>query len=117
MPLDAQQAVYLTDAQGRSLGEVIIDRIERDRVFGRFTSEGGFAPVRSLFEEFEEAVTEQLFGEADRLSHEIDQLGLHLTGSGATERLTVCDVQIMNATAFCCRVPNLALTQIRRAVA
>jgi hypothetical protein len=117
MPLDAQQAVNLTDSQGRSLGQVVIERIERDRVFGRFTSRGEFAAVRSLFDEFEEAVTEQLFTEADRLSREIDELGLHLTGSGATEQLTVCDVQIMNATAFCCRIPNLALTQIRRAVA
>lgn len=117
MPLDAQQAVYLIDAQGRCLGEVVIERIERDRVFGEFRREADFEAVRRLFGELEEAVNEQLFGEADRLSREIDQLGLHLTGSGATEQLSVCDVQVMHASAFCCRVPNLALTQIRRAVA
>ncbi|HPM80464.1 MAG TPA: hypothetical protein PLF81_07170 [Candidatus Anammoximicrobium sp.] len=117
MPLDTQQAVYLTDLQGRSLGQLSIDRIERDRLFGRFTPTAEFESVRPLFDELEAAVNEQLFHEADRLSGAIDQLGLQLAGSGATDQLTVCDVQVMNESAFCCRIPNLALTQLRRAVA
>lgn len=117
MPLDTQQAVYLTDAVGRVFGEVVIERIERDRVFGRFRPASQFAAQATLFDQFEEAVNEQLFVESDRLGREIEQLGLRLTGSDPAELLTVCDVQIMNRTAFCCRIPNLALTQIRRAVA
>jgi hypothetical protein len=117
MPLDPQEAVHLTDAQGRQLGRVSIDRIEGNRVFGRFTPEAGFAPLRALFEGLEEAANDQLFSEADRLGQQIDRLGLHLSGSGPAEQLVVCDVQIMNTSAFCCRIPHLALTQVPRAVA
>jgi hypothetical protein len=52
-----------------------------------------------------------------QVNRESDQLGLHLTGSGPTEQLTVCDVQVVHASVFCCRVSNLALIQLRRAVA
>lgn len=117
MPLDPQKAVYLTDAQGRELGRVSIDRIEGNRVFGRFTPEAGFAPLRALFAELEEAANDQLFSEADRLYQQIEHLGLRLSGSGPADQLAVCDVQIMNTCAFCCRIPHLALTQIPRAVA
>ena len=117
MPLDPQGTVYLTDAQGRSLGQVFIERIEGDRVFGRIAPHADFAAVRALFEELEAAANGQLFSEADRLADEIDRLGLHLTGYGAAEDLAVCDVQIMAESALSCRVPNLALTQLPRAVA
>ncbi len=117
MPLDPQGTVHLTDAQRRSLGQVFIERTEGDRVFGRFVPEPAFAAVRSLFEELEEAANGQMFTEAGRLADEIDRLGLHLTGFGATEELAVRDVQIMGQSGLCCRVPNLALTQFPRAVA
>ena len=55
MPLDPQGTVYLTDAQGRSLGQVFIERIEGDRVFGRIAPHADFAAVRALFEELEAA--------------------------------------------------------------
>jgi hypothetical protein len=99
------------------LGRVSIERIEGDRLFGRFVPEADFAAVRSIFEQLEEAADGQLFGEADRRAEQIDRLGLSLKGSGASEELAVCDVQIMGESAFCCRVPNLALTQLHRAVA
>lgn len=117
MPLNPQHALQLTDAYGRSLGLVSIERIEGNQVLGSFTSEDDFAAVRDLFEEFEAAVNEQVFGEADRLSHDIDRLGLALRSLDAVEQLAVCDVQIMDGSAFSCRVPNLALTQLPRAVA
>lgn len=117
MALDPQQTLYLTDVQGRRLGRVSIDRIEGDRVLGRFTPEDAFDAVRPLFAEFEAVVNDQLFSEADRLSHQIDRLGLSLISADAAGQLAVCDVQIMAVSAFCCRVPNLALTQLPRAVA
>ncbi len=117
MPLDPQETAFLTDAQGRSLGRVSIGRIEGDRVFGRFAPEAEFASVRWLFAEFEQAVNDQVFSEADRLAGEIDRLGLRLSGAGGAEGLELRDVQIMEASVFCCRVPNLALTQVPRAVA
>ena len=117
MPLDPQQTVFLADAQGRSLGTVSLARIEGNRVFGRFAPDTTFATVQSLFEQFEQAVNDQLFVETESLSSQIDGLGLRLTGPNATEQLALSDVQIMNAVDLSCRVPNLALTQIPRAVA
>ena len=117
MPLDPQQTAFLTDAQGRSLGTVALARIEGNRVFGRFAPGATFAAVRSLFEQFEQAVNDQLFVEAESLSSQIDGLGLHLTGPNAAEQLAISDVQIMNVVDLSCRVPNLALTQVPRAVA
>ena len=96
MPLDPQQTLYLADSHGRRLGRVAIDRIEGNRLFGRFTPEEGFAAACDLFDEFEAAVNEQLFSEADRLSQEIDRLGLNLRNTDAAEELAVCDVQIMD---------------------
>ena len=117
MPLDPQQLLYLSDSHGRRLGRVAIERIEGNRLLGRFTPEEGFAAARDLFDEFEAAVNEQIFREADRLSREIDRLGLNLRNADAAEELAVCEVQIMAVGGFCCRVPNLALTQLPRAVA
>jgi hypothetical protein len=94
-----------------------VERIEGNRVLGRFTPSADFPAVRALFEEFEAAVNDQMFRVADDLSSKIDRLGLYLAGSMPAEQLAVCDVQIMNKSAFCCRIPNLALTQLPRAVA
>ncbi len=115
MPLDPRGAVHLTDGQRRSLGQVFIERTEGDRVLGRFLPQADFGVVRSLFEEFEEAVNGQMFTEADRLAGQIDRLDLHLTGASVADQLAVCDVQIMGESGFSCRVPNLALTQNPRA--
>jgi hypothetical protein len=117
MPLDPRQTALLTDAQGRLLGQVAIDRIEGNRLFGHFTAGVDFGAVRSLFQELEATVNDQVFGEADRLAQQIDCLGLRLAGSGAAEQLALRDVQIMSVSAFCCEVPGLALTQFPRAVA
>src|SRR5262245_43335432 len=117
MPLDPQQDSHLVDSQGRCLGTVSIERIEGDRVFAAFVSGKDFAAVDSLFGEFEEAVNDQLFHEADRLSLAIDALGLRLTSVDGKDSLELRDVQIMNATNLSCRVPNLFLVQASRAAA
>jgi hypothetical protein len=117
MPLDPQHDVHLTEAQGRMLGRVSIQRIEGNRVFGSFAPEADYASVRAVFKALEEAANDQLFDEADRLSQQIDRFGLRLLGANAAEQLIVCDVQIMNGRDLCCRIPNLALTQLPRAVA
>ena len=117
MALDPQETVYLIDSAGRRLGEVSIQRIEGDRVHGRFAANSQFDDVREVFEDFEEAVNEQLFHEADRLSVAIDELGLHLSSADAGETLELQDTQIMNDADLSCRVPNLGLTQARRATA
>jgi len=117
MPLDPRQTSLLTDACGQSLGQVSIERIEGNRLFGRFTAGADFGGVRCLFEKLEEAVNDQVFGDADRLAEQIDRLDLRLAGTGPAEQLALRDVQIMDGSAFCCKVPGLALAQIPRAVA
>ncbi len=117
MALDPQRTVYLTDPTGRRLGGVSISRIEGDRVHGRFAAFDQFDAVREIFEEFEEAVNEQLFHEAERLSGQIDELRLFLTSDEPRETLELVDTQIMNGVDFSCRVPNLGITQSRRATA
>lgn len=114
MALDPQQELHLVDAQGNPLGSVSIDRIEGDQVFARFCAAAGFARVQLNFREFEEAVNDQLFHEADRLSREIDSLGLRLASVDGTNSLQLEDVQIMNDTDLSCRVPNLGLTQSKQ---
>ena len=116
MPLNPQETVYLTNAEWAFLGSLSLERIEGDRVFGRFVPGEDFAPLYELLGQFETAVDEQLFDDADQLREQIDSLGLGLTDSEGTEQLAVCDVQVMEASAFSCRVPNLALTQLPRAV-
>jgi len=117
MPLDPQQDVRLVDAQGRCLGSVSIERIEGDRVFGQLVADLDFTAVRQVFQEFEDAVNNQLFAEADRLSREIDELGLRLASVDGSEALQLGDVQLMNGSDLSCRVPNLGLTQAVRATA
>jgi hypothetical protein len=117
MPLDPQQIMSLTDLHGRNLGRVSLQRIEGHQVVGVFTPGDDFAAVRDVFAEFEVAVNEQMFSEADRLSREIDRLGLTLSCPDTQDRLSVRDVQIMGMSGFCCQIPNLALTQMPRAVA
>jgi hypothetical protein len=117
MALDPTTTLCLADATGRRLGDVSISLIEGDRVHGRFVANEQFDAVREIFEEFEEAVNEQLFREAERLSGEIDELGLYLASGDLGETLQVVDTQIMNGTDLSCRVPNLGITQSRRAAA
>jgi hypothetical protein len=117
MPLDPQEELRLIDSQGRCLGSVSIERIEGDRVFGEFVASADFADASAMFREFEEAVNDQLFPEADRLSREIDALGLRLASADVNDSLLLGDVQIMNDTDLSCRVPNLGLTQVLQATA
>ena len=115
MPIDPQQDVQLMDVRGHRLGSVAIQRIEGDRVFGRFSAGPDFAAVEGMFQQFEDAVNDQLFPEADRVGRQIDQLGLRLSSADGSETLQLGDVQIMNGSDFLCRIPNLGLIQATRA--
>lgn len=116
MALDPQQELHLVDATGKTLGSVSIERIEGDRVFARFSPASDFAGAQLKFRQFEEAANDQLFHEVDRLSREIDSLGLRLASVDGTNSLHLDDVQIMNDADLSCRVPNLGLTQSEQEV-
>ena len=117
MPLDPRQTLSLVDSDGRCLGEVSIERIEGNRIFGRFSRGHNFAAVETLFCQWEEAVNDQMFSLVDQLTREIDRLGLRLASPDGSEQLKLCDVQISNAGDLCCRIPNLGLIQTSETVA
>ena len=111
MPLDPAQTARLLDSDSGHLGDVAIERIEANRLYGRLSRVRDFAAVETLFLDLEEAVNGQVFSIVDRLCGEIDRLGLRLTSPDGTDRLEVTDVQIMNGNELCCRVPDLVLMQ------
>ena len=117
MALNPQEELFLIDKNGQRVGSVAIRRIEGNRLFGRFVADSGFAAVESHFEKFENAVNEQLFHEVDRISQEIERLGIKLVSKDARDALHLEDVQIMHGTEISCQVPNLKLTQTTSAAA
>jgi hypothetical protein len=98
MPLQPLQRLHLRDAQGRRLGEVVIDRIEGDLVFGSFTPGPEFAAVQAMFAEFVEAANEQLLSIVARLDDEIKRLGLRLNAPDGAEMPAIRDVQIADGS-------------------
>src|SRR5688572_24694580 len=104
MALNPQEELYLIDKNGQRLGSVAIRRIEAGRLYGRFLADKGFATVGCLFERFEGAVGEQLFHEVDRISEEIERLGIKLVSKDAHDTLWLEDVQIMHGTDISCQV-------------
>jgi hypothetical protein len=94
MPLQSQQQVSLWDGQNRDLGRVVIDRIEGDLVFGRFTPGSNYPEVERLFAEYIEAANEQLLSIVGELDEAIAALGLHLRSPNKTDLPAIYDVQI-----------------------
>jgi hypothetical protein len=111
MALNPQEELFLIDKNGQRLGSVAIRRIEGNRLFGQFRADRTFATVGSLFNSFENAVNEQLFHEVDRISQEIERLGIKLVSKDARDALQLEEVQIMKGTEISCQIPNLKLTQ------
>jgi hypothetical protein len=94
MPLQPQQAVSLWDGRNRELGRVIIDRIDGDLVFGRFTPGPHYPEVERLFAEYIEAANEQVLSIVGELDEAIAALGLHLRSPGKADLPAIHDVQI-----------------------
>jgi hypothetical protein len=94
MRLQPQQTVSLCDGQGRSLGQVVIAKIEGDLVVGQFTPTPAFATVQPLFDEFVEAVNDELFHRVDELDKALAALGLRLDAPDGHWMPLIHDVQI-----------------------
>jgi hypothetical protein len=95
MPLSSQQALALWDSQDRELGRVVVDRVEGDLVFGRFTPGPGYPAVERLFAEYVEAANDQLLSIVGELDRAVAALGLHLRSPDKGLRLPpICDVQV-----------------------
>jgi len=99
MALDPQQNLHLIDSPGNMLGSVSIVRIEGDRVFAQFSAGAGFARVELKLREFEEAVNDQLFDEADHPLHRIDK-GAYLGDLGADMYGDAFDVYAVRLARF-----------------
>ena len=94
MSLQPRQRLYLRDGQNRHLGDVSIDRIEGDLVFGGFTPGPDYAGVQSLFAEYVETANQQLLHLIGELDEAISRLGLRLDSPDGAELPSICDVQI-----------------------
>ncbi len=95
MPLQPQQVLTLGDRQNRELGQVVVDRLEGNLVFGRFSPGASYPEVERLFAEYIEAANEQLLSVVGELDAAIDALGLHLRSPDNASGLpAIYDVQI-----------------------
>jgi hypothetical protein len=92
--LQPQQRLRLADQHEHDLGEIVVERIEGDLVFGQFTPAPGYASVASLFAQFAEAANEQLFTVVEELSASINALALHLSSPNGAKLPAIHDVQI-----------------------
>src|SRR5262249_23035509 len=86
--------VSLWDAQGRNLGQVVIDHVEDNLVFGQFTRGLDYPQVERLFADYVEAANEQLLSLVGVLDREISALGLHLRSSDEAGLPAIYDAQI-----------------------
>jgi hypothetical protein len=86
--------VSLRDRQGHDLGRVVIERVEGDLVFGRFTPGPDFPQVERLFSEYVESANDQLLSIVAGLDERFGALGLRLHSPDAAALPAIHDVQI-----------------------
>jgi hypothetical protein len=94
MSLQPSQQIWLSDRQGRDLGQIQIDRVQGDLVFGQFTPGSDYLQVQSLFTEYVEAANEQLLSLVGELDATIRKLGLRLRADNGCDLPGIDDVQI-----------------------
>lgn len=94
MPLQPAQQIQLSDRQDRDLGQIQIDRIQGDLVFGRFTPGPDYPQVQRLFAEYVEAANDQLLSIVGELDAAIRELGLRLRAENGRDLPGIDDVQI-----------------------
>lgn len=97
MELQTEQVVQLHDADGNRIGQVVVENVHGDLVFGRFVPGEGFARVEPLFDEFNELVNDQILSLLDEVDARIDALGLHLRAADGPMP-AINDVQIGGGT-------------------
>ena len=90
----AEMEFNLLDGSGRVLGGVTVDEIRGQVVLGTFREAPAFQEVKPLFQEFVEAVNQQLFSHLDDLDARITALALRLQSAGHVQLPEIGDVQI-----------------------
>jgi hypothetical protein len=94
MSLTPGQWLRLLDGQDQILGQVIVDRLEDDLVFGRFVPAADYARVQPLFDRYVMAANDQALGVVGELAEAISALGLDLVSSDGGDLPAIHDVQI-----------------------
>jgi hypothetical protein len=94
MSLQAGQTLSLRDGQNRDFGQVAIERVEHDLVFGRFTPGPDYPQVEALFAEYVVAANDQLLSAVAELDERIGALGLCLRPADGAAVPAIYDVQI-----------------------
>lgn len=114
MQLHAEQTVHLIDAEGRQIGQIVIERSEDKLVFGKFVPGPAFPAVQHLFRDFEEAADLQALRVVDELDAAIEALGLHLRSPDGPQHVEIHDVQIWSDSGITCRLGGPALSKVDR---
>ncbi len=99
----AQHTFCLIDAEQRWIGEVEIDHITHNLIFGAFVPGPDFPAVAEIFQKFEAAVNVQALSVVDELDAEIATLGLRLCLPDKTQCVNVYDIQIWHDGTITCR--------------
>jgi len=94
MSLRPAQVFSLRDRQDRDLGQVAIERVESDLVYGRFTSGPDYAQVERFFADYVVAANDQLLRTIADLDERIGALGLRLHSADGAAVPAIYDVQI-----------------------
>ena len=104
----------LFDNRDRWLGQVRIEGIQPDWVLGKLIPSPAYAQVEQFFRDFEDAVNQQGFTQADELYEaNIEPLGLQLRSANGLPPIDIRDVQIMNVRNFCCKISDQAAGLLR----
>jgi hypothetical protein len=96
----------LVDADHRWIGNVEIEYITGNLIYGTFTPGSDFPAVADIFQRFEDAVNVQALSVVDALDVEIAALGLCLCLPDKTECIDIHDVQIWRDGNISCQLPN-----------
>jgi hypothetical protein len=94
MTLQPQQRVFLRDQAEVRLGHVDIDEVQDNLIYGRFTATPGFVRVQQLFEDYQQAVNQQLFSLVDDLEDRMANMGLQLESLNGSPMPPIHNVQI-----------------------
>jgi hypothetical protein len=81
-----------------------VETVEDDLLLGTFTAGLGFAGVRQLFLDWEQAVEGMSLSIADGFEREIEALGVHIESGPLAAAVRVYDVQIWSDGGMSCRL-------------
>lgn len=95
-PIRQGDSYALENATGSHLGDVHVDRVDGERIFGTFEPSRAFDALAGLFMEHDQAVRANTMSLAAEIEVEIEGLGLRLTSDVAARVLAIHHVQVFD---------------------